>query len=463
MATTRKTWRPTDQKSVNHQERRALTARTLDNLREGQKLTDGGFDPDGELRGALKGALIAKRRAGREMVEFYLRMRAEGMDRAVKIGNYAPRAGGLGLAEARALALKEALKYACEGAGYKDARKHEEDKRVAAEVAEQVKREVEESDKRGDGSLGTLLLAYVEDMRSRGRTSADDTEKMLQRHIEDRHPALWAKPARKVTREDVHEILGAMLNKGITRRVNLMRSVIGSAFQYGITLADDSKHFQLAKVFGLMSNPAMTIKRRGELERKGQRVLSTVEVGHYLRAVDQIPSLPMRVFLTAQIGLAGQRIEQLLRAKWVDFQDGLLWLVDGKGRGDPRTHIVPVPAWVAEQIERLRGLSDEWLFSIRGKKPIHPDSVTHAVGRISKKLLESGVVGASFSASDIRRTAETQLAALRVSKDIRTELLSHGRNSLIAGRYDHHQYLEEKREALDLWRNSLREWKKAQL
>jgi len=37
--------------------------------------------------------------------------------------------------------------------------------------------------------------------------------------------------------------------------------------------------------------------------------------------------------------------------------------------------------------------------------------------------------------------------------------LSHGRNSLIAGRYDHHQYLDEKREALKKWEVALKRWK----
>jgi hypothetical protein len=67
--------------------------------------------------------------------------------------------------------------------------------------------------------------------------------------------------------------------------------------------------------------------------------------------------------------------------------------------------------------------------------------------------------GEPFKAADIRRTAETQLAALKISKDVRTELLSHGRNSLISGRYDHHQYLDEKRQALQEWEVALKKSK----
>lgn len=433
--------------------RKSLTSKTLDALKEGQRLTDWGFDPDGELRGALKGSLTVRRRAGRNTVEFYLRMRAGGKDRMHKIGVYAPGAGGIGLAEARRIGLEVAKKYAAEGDHFKDRRMAEAIAEEEAARIETKAMEAAQADLRGDGSLGTLLIAYVNDLRTRGRVSADDTEKMLRRHVERKHPEIWGKPARKVTREDLHLVLADMLGAGIGRRVNLVRSVISSAYQYGLTLADDSQHHQLARVFQITTNPAITIKRRSDLEKKGHRVLTTAEVGQYLNALEAHVSGVMRTFLIAQIGLAGQRVEQLLRAKWVDYNDAVLTLIDKKGRGGERIHLVPVPDWIAKLIEPLRVYQSPYIFAI-DTKPLHPDSVTHAVGRIRDHM-----GGEPFKHQDIRRTCETQLAALKVSKDVRTELLSHGRNSSISGRYDHHSYLDEKRAALEIWENALMKWK----
>lgn len=439
--------------------RTPLTAKALENLQEGQKLTDGGFDPDNELRGALKGSLVARRRQGRTMIEFFLRMRAGGKDVTHKVGTYAPKGGGLGLAEARALALDMARKYAAEGEGYKAAREAEETARKAAEEAARQARARDEADSKGEGSLEALLLAYVADMRVRGRSSADDVEGLFRRHVELAHPDLWNKPARLVTREDIHAILGRMLDAGIGRRVNMLRSCVKSAYAFGLYLADDPKHHQDARRFMLTSNPAATIRRRTELDRKGERALSTSELGAYLRALDGIQSAPLRVFLTTHIGLAGQRIAQLLRLKRTDYQDGTLRIIDGKGRGTPRQHLVPVPEWVAEQVQLIDGLSETWLFTTDGENPIAESTISHAVGEISARLVEAGEVSAPFKASDLRRTAETLLARLRVSKDTRIELLSHGRNSLVAGHYDRHTYLDEKREALDVWGRALHEWK----
>ena len=65
----------------------------------------------------------------------------------------------------------------------------------------------------------------------------------------------------------------------------------------------------------------------------------------------------------------------------------------------------------------------------------------------------------AFSASDLRRTAETLLASIGVNKDTRTELLSHGRNSLVSKHYDMFEYLPAKRAALAKWAKALDGWK----
>ena len=56
---------------------------------------------------------------------------------------------------------------------------------------------------------------------------------------------------------------------------------------------------------------------------------------------------------------------------------------------------------------------------------------------------------------DLRRTAETQLARLGVSKDDRAQLLSHGLGGVQSRHYDRHEYMDEKRAALNKWSKHL--------
>jgi len=53
------------------------------------------------------------------------------------------------------------------------------------------------------------------------------------------------------------------------------------------------------------------------------------------------------------------------------------------------------------------------------------------------------------AAGDLRRTVETRLAAARVGSDIRAQLQSHGLGGVQARHYDRHDYLAEKRAALE--------------
>lgn len=445
------------QRGKQKNQRTSLDAKTLANLKDGAKVSDDGFDPDGVLKGKLKGSLIARRRAGRTNVEFYLRMRASDMDKMHRIGTWSQNrgVGVVTLSEARKLALELALQYATEGAGLKD-------KLEAERKAEQQARVVAEERAKADDSLGALLIAYVEDMRHRGRRSADDVERMFRSRIENKHPDLWAKPANTVTKDDLMGMLGGMVDDGITRRVNMMRSCVKSAYEFGIGMADDMRHATKAKVFELTDNPAARIKRRTEFDKAGERVLTPVELGHYLRRVDDVASVPVRAFLQLHIRLAGQRIEQLLRAKWTDIREGTLRLIDEKGKGKPREHLLPLSAADQKTIAGLKGLSKEWIFSTNGEVHMRPETITSAVRVICQDMIAAKEATEVFTASDLRRTAETLLASIGVDKDTRTELLSHGRNSLVSRHYDKYEYLPAKKDALGKWSRALAGWKKGE-
>ena len=56
---------------------------------------------------------------------------------------------------------------------------------------------------------------------------------------------------------------------------------------------------------------------------------------------------------------------------------------------------------------------------------------------------------------DIRRTVRSGLSRLKIAEEAREAVLAHARPG-IKGVYDKHDYLDEKREALELWAARLR-------
>jgi len=87
------------------------------------------------------------------------------------------------------------------------------------------------------------------------------------------------------------------------------------------------------------------------------------------------------------------------------------------------------------------------VFTLDDKKP-------YAGHQLLKAFLdrESGVAGWTYH--DIRRTVASGLAALQVPQDTIDRVLNHSKGTL-AGTYNRHRYLDEKRRALEAWADHL--------
>ena len=146
---------------------------------------------------------------------------------------------------------------------------------------------------------------------------------------------------------------------------------------------------------------------------------------------------------------------QLLRSSLADIKDGFLVLLDPKGKRDvPRRHPIPLEGMagvvIAEAVDRANNLKTDWLFSSTGKVRLTPDTVSKYIDDVSEEFIRSGISTTPFNLADLRRTVETRLAGMEVSKEVRGYLQSHGLNGVQTRHYDRHDYEQEKRKALRL-------------
>lgn len=95
-------------------------------------------------------------------------------------------------------------------------------------------------------------------------------------------------------------------------------------------------------------------------------------------------------------------------------------------------------------------MAGAWIFSTHGRVPLSLETVSNRAADICARM-----GGAHFTLRDIRRTVETMLAAMGISKDTRAQLLSHGISGVQAAHYDRHAYMDEKRAALVAWETRL--------
>lgn len=317
---------------------------------------------------------------------------------------------------------------------------------------EEAKRRQAEIEARA-GSFSDLLNVYVGALRAAGKPSADEVEKVLRRNVHRAFPQLLAMRANEITPEDIQTILALMIKRGCTRQTNIVRSYLRAAFAH-VGQRHDFDPRRLAndgKTFRLQGNPVDLVPRIQEYERMGERVLSSEEVCAYVDALSAVENPTVRAALRLHLLTGGQRPRQLLRATWADcdLQAGVLTLVDRKGRTKPREHLVPLLPEAVDLLQELAATTGtfDWPFTSYGKVPIRLETLSHTVGEIARQF------GQPFTLRDVRRTVETRLAELGVSKEIRSQLLSHGRGDRIAQTYDKYSYLPEKRRALEAWRN----------
>ena len=295
-------------------------------------------------------------------------------DRSWRSAGMATGRANHGYAEARLREGHGSFPSCSEG---KDPQFQREMHRQANSEAERKAREDIEREAR-KGTLSDLVTSYVTHLRAQGKASASDTQKTLERHLLQPFPELAARRARDITADDVTDVLARMIAKGIERRTNIVRSMLRAAFAYGAELDNDPVRKaealkagggQSAKLFGIIGNPVADIKRVGKYDRARDRVLTDAELRAYLSALEK-PAPRNRRCATTALLLGGQRMSQLLRATWSDYdpEERVLSLKDGKGRGGEREHVLPVIDRVASLLEGLRGINQRrpvYLFHAR--------------------------------------------------------------------------------------------------
>lgn len=303
-------------------------------------------------------------------------------------------------------------------------------------------------------TLGDVLTAYCDLLDARGKESARSVRNAIEKRVRDAHKRLWNKPANEVTLDELVSLIGKIKDEGYARRADMIRSYIKSAYTAALNARGNPDVPQSMRNLGVTQNPARDIQKVKGSSNARERALTLNELQAYWKHVQALPE-PRRSILTIHLLTGGQRIQQIQRATLddIDPDTQTLTLWDSKGRREqPRRHIIPLLPTVQEAIDRITGGGPYIMSANGGKSPFHSRFMANAVGVVCERMeqaqeLERG----RFTPGSIRATAETRLIAkpYRVSSDVLAHLLSHGMGGIQARHYQMHDFLEEKREALE--------------
>ena len=302
------------------------------------------------------------------------------------------------------------------------------------------------------GNVSDLFDIYTRDLELDGKRSAQEVRRIYVKHID---PVIGDKLVAAVTTDDVLDVLTPIVRRGSLVHADNVRAYLRAAFELGIHARNISRWRGQIPEFGIEHNPVAATRRAVKRKPVGTRVLDWSEV----KAVWSSNGLSPSSRLALQLLLAtGQRVEEVLRASWSEFDHNEnLWVIPGERRKTLNTsrepHVVPLPPLHRELLKAIKetNQSGEWLFPHQdGQQPRNADALCQATRRFcTKSNLKP------FAPRDCRRTFKTLTGSIGIDLELRNRLQGHAMTDVGSVHYDRWSYLPQKREGMELWAEAL--------
>jgi integrase len=274
------------------------------------------------------------------------------------------------------------------------------------------------------------------------------TKRILDRDVLTR----WrGRNARTIKPREVIELLDTIVARGSKIMANRTASTLDQMFTYGI-------HRDIVE-----ESPVRLLYRPGGKEASRERCLTDDELKALLANPKDATRFERLAHVIVILLLTGQRRGELALAHWsdVDF-DEKTWRIPDEHSKNGRGHTVPLSDWAIREFEALQRLAKHNRYVLpneTGDGPTDGKLWTRGVARCQPRMKKLGIE--KFTLHDLRRTCRTGLSRLKkedgspaVAPHIAERVLNHVQEK-IPGTYDTHDYMDEKRDALEKWANHI--------
>jgi integrase len=284
-------------------------------------------------------------------------------------------------------------------------------------------------------TFGAVAEAFI-----RRYVSKLSKAKKIEAYIRRELIARWQdRPIKEVTRREIIAMLDCVIDKSGPEAARLVLVYTKLLLRWALT----------RDAYDLKYNVAADVSARQQIGKapRRERFLSDDELRLVWAAAGD--AYPDGAYVRLLI-LLGQRRVEVAEASWCEFDLArAVWTIPS-GRMKARlTHLVPLPALAMQMLEALPRVGP-WLFTRTGRRPLT------MFGRIKRDLdaavtrRNGGQALPHWTLHDLRRTCRTGLGALKVAPHVAELVIAH-RQPGVARVYDLHEYLDERRAALEVW------------
>lgn len=275
-----------------------------------------------------------------------------------------------------------------------------------------------------------VLDAFIESYAKRKTRSWHETEAILRREFEKPWRRL---PINQITKQTINAALDDIVKRGTPSAANHAFAAIRRLLNWTV----ERGYLDHSPCIG-MKAPCKVVSR--------DRVVSNEELAAIWRAAEKM-GWPFGSLVQLLI-LTGQRRSEVGGLCWQHLNlQHRIWAQPAECNKSARPHLVPLSPLAMQVIQPLPRLNDEFVFPARGR-----NNPLSGYSKWKRKLDDVSGVRA-WTLHDLRRTAATGMAAIAIAPHIIEAVLNHRSGVLggIAGNYNRFEYLDERRDALELW------------
>jgi integrase len=276
---------------------------------------------------------------------------------------------------------------------------------------------------RVDDLLGSYIAQHLGQNRSGGEIG-----RLLRREL---GKAWSGRSIHDITKRDVVEVVSAVEQRGTLGAANKTLKSTKTFLRWCVGRAI------------LDRSPAEGIPMPTKVTSR-DKVLTDQELALVIRAARKMGG-PFGGIVEL-LALTGQRREEVTQMTWDELDiEQRVWTLPGSRTKNGKKHVVHLSE---QAIAVLNGMEEKgpFIFSVFGTRPFHDFS------RV-KRVLDGLSAVSQWRLHDLRRTCVSGMARLGVAPHVADKILNHqvGTISGVAAVYQRHEFLAERRAALDLW------------
>lgn len=254
-------------------------------------------------------------------------------------------------------------------------------------------------------------------------------------------PGIGARPVKAITRPDLVELVRKVEARGTLNAAGKIRQWLHQIFRYGLArgVVDANPATDLSVVAAppkaARHHPHVNFAELPELLTKSEAANIHSLTRHAIRLLT----------------LTAVRPGELRQAPWAEFDlERATWTIPAERMKARRPHIVPLPLQAVAVLRQLQEITGRYALVFAGANPDRPMSEN----TVNKALRVMGYEGRQ-TGHGFRHLLSTELNGRGYNKDWIERQLAHGDSDEIRGTYNHAAYVEQRREMMQAWADSI--------